>query len=129
MGYNEKAFTPEDVEQGLMNDLLNYLLDYNTKSKEYFYDIHITSDGYCTIVQWTDISYNSDGDESKFDFVDYDEVVMKELILPDNSIIYVHRGEQDEALKEWLEDNPSYKQDEYGRWYNEDEVVECTNSK
>ena len=129
MGYNEKAFTPEDVEQGLMKDLLDYLLDYNTKSKEYFYDIHITSDGYCAIVQWVDIPYNSDEAESKFDYVDYDEVVMKELILPDNSIIYVHRGEEDEALKEWLKDNPSYKQNDYGRWYNEDEVVECTNSK
>ena len=67
--YNSQSFTPEEVEQGLMSDLLNYLLDHNKKAKEQYYDIHITTDGYCTIVEWTDVNYDMEYDEGYFKFV------------------------------------------------------------
>lgn len=85
---NSKAFTPEEVSNGLLQDLLNYLFSYNEKSTEYFYDIHITSDGYCTIVQWCDTSYTLGVSQGGFEFVPSDCVIMKQLILPDDSVQY-----------------------------------------
>lgn len=85
---NSKAFTPEEISNGLLQDLLNYLFSYNEKSAEYFYDIHITSDGYCTIVQWCDNSYALDVFEGEFKFVPSDCVIMKQIIMPDNSVQY-----------------------------------------
>ena len=79
--YNYQAFTPEEVEQGLHLDLLNYLLDHNKKNETQYYDIHITSDGYCTIIEWTDVMYdNKYGQEGKFEYVPYNGQVMLELL-------------------------------------------------
>ena len=114
MNYNSMAFTPEDVELGLHYDLLNCLLLYNAKAKDKYNDIHITSDGYCTIVEWSNIPYSGEWG-GKFEFVDEDENVMKELQLPDDTYEYVEKEYEDEYLNEWLKDNPEYKKDSFGR--------------
>jgi len=117
--FNEKAFTPEEVELGLHLDLINHLLDYNKKATDYFYDIHITSDGYCTIVEWVDKSFNGDYDEQGFRHLNYDEVIMKEVRFPDNHIEYLFADEADEKLNEWIKENPDYKQNIFGIWYKD----------
>ena len=118
--YNYKAFTPEEVKKDLLKDLLDYLVNYNTKSEKDYYDIHITTDGYCTIVEWTDLMYDkSFGEEPHFAFVDYDEVVMKEVCFPDNHYEYMFSDEVDERFKEWLEQNPGWVKTSYGNWTNE----------
>ena len=119
--YNRQAFTPEEVKQGLLNDLLTYLLDYNKKNKTHYYDIHITTDGYCSIVEWVDVGYNNEyGDDGKFRFVNYDQVVMLEKTFPDNhrELCYDEEDYQ-ERLKEWLEENPGWVKTTYGTWTNE----------
>lgn len=115
---NSKAFTPEEVKKGLHLDLIKYLLSYGNKSDKYFYDIHIFSDGYCTIIEWVESPYNDDDGvyQGRFGFIDEDEDIMKEIKLPDNSYAYVHRGEEDEYLNKWLEDNPGWEKDAYGLW-------------
>ncbi len=40
---NSMVFTPEEVERGMVDDLLKYLIDYNIKSKERFNEILILS--------------------------------------------------------------------------------------
>ena len=55
---NSVAFTPEEVEQNLHMDLITYLLSYNQKSKSSYFDIHITSDGFCTIVEFVNLTYD-----------------------------------------------------------------------
>jgi len=121
--YNYQAFTPEEVEQGLFNDLLNYLLDHNKKNDKQYYDIHITTDGYCSIIEWTDVSYNSEyGDEGKFEFVDYDQVVMLEKEFPDNHTEMCWDEEDyKNRLDDWLKENPGWEKTEYGTWYNKAE--------
>lgn len=112
--YNYEAFTPEEVEKGLHLDLINYLLDYNKKSEESYYDIHITSDGYCTIIEWTDASYEEGEWNGAFKYVGEDQEVMTELQYPDNSIEYVFPNEKDEMLRAWLRDHPTWKKNCFG---------------
>lgn len=95
--YNEEAFTPDEVEKGLHIELLNTLLSINSKREsEVYYDIHITFDGYCTIIQWDTVGVN-DGD--CFRYIDENQVVMTEVMYPDNSYEYVFPEEADHALE------------------------------
>ena len=118
--YNSQAFTPEEVEQGLLKDLLDYLIDYNRKCKSGYYDIHICSDGYCTIVEWVDINYNFNGEEGKFEFVPSNGQVMLEYSFPDNHYEQFYSEEEyQERLQEWLKENPGWVKTPYGTWTNE----------
>ena len=118
--YNSQAFTPEEVKQGLLNDLLNYLLDYNKKCESGYYDIHICSDGYCTIVEWIDLNYNFNGEEGKFEFVPSNGQVMLKYDFPDNHTEFCYDEEDhEERLKEFLEENPGWVKTHYGTWTNE----------
>lgn len=116
--YNSQAFTPEEVEQGLVQDLINYLLDYNKKCESGYYDIHITSDGYCTIVEWLDINWDFKGEEGKFEFLNSDELIYKEVHLPDDTYVYVEKQEAEKTLDDWLKEHPGWEKDEWGRWRN-----------
>ena len=122
---NRKAFVPEEVKKGLLKDLLDYLLNYNLKSKDYYNEIHITTDGYCTIVEWEDVPYDK-GWGGTFQYIDESHVVMKEVMFPDNHSEYLFDEEEQEAIDEWLKENPGWKQNEFGIWYNE---VECQQLK
>ena len=54
-GFNEEAFTPEEIEKGAHIELINTLLKLDTMAEDgnsAFHDIHICSDGYCLVVQW-----------------------------------------------------------------------------
>lgn len=123
--YNSQAFTPEEVKNGLHLDLINYLLDYNSKAEGYFNDIHIDTDGYCVIVEWVQESYKEAC--TSFEFVDHDEEIMKVVHYPDNS--YGYASDEDEAndmLLLWLHENPGWEKNEYGRWHNKavnDELI------
>ena len=119
--YNYQAFTPEEVEQGFHLDLLNYLLEHNRRNKNQYYDIHITTDGYCTIIEWNDVSYNNEyGDEGKFEFVPYNGQVMLEYSFPDNHYEHFYSEEEyQERLQEWLKENPGWVKTHYGTWTNE----------
>lgn len=119
--YNEEVFTPEDVEAGLLNDLLKHLLDHNVKSDRAYYDIHITSDGYCTIVQWVSVPYNDEHYNGEFVYIDEDQVVMTEFRFPDNSSEYILPGTEEDAMKEWLADNPD--------WYKNDQGIYVMNHR
>jgi hypothetical protein len=113
--YNLQAFTPEEVKQGLHLDLIKYLLDYNAKSKDYFNDIHIDNDGYCTIIEW--VSESREDATTSFEFVDCDETILKIVRFPDNSYDYVE--DQDEAndrFQLWLHENPDWEKDGFGGW-------------
>ena len=119
---NSEAFTPEDVEKGLHIQLINTLLSLNNQQSDDldgFRDIRITTDGYCTIVEWC---YNIG--ESGFEFVDYDERIMKQVELPDNTIEYAFDEEDaKELLANWLEEHPGWTKNQYGRWVHESEKV------
>ena len=119
--YNYQAFTPEEVEEGLHLDLLNYLLDHNKKNENQYYDIHITTDGYCTIIEWTNVNYDEKyGPDGKFEFVPSNGQVMLEFSFPDNHYEQFYSEEEyQERLQEWLKENPGWVKTHYGTWTNE----------
>ena len=119
---NSQVFTPEEVKQGLHLDLIKHLLEMNEKSDRHYNQILVNTDGYCTMVEWVQRSYNDDSYDDRFELLEYDDVVMKEVHYPDNHYDYLPRGEVEQAFKEWCEEHPNYKQNQYGVWYNEDEV-------
>lgn len=115
--FNSQAFIPEEVEKGYHLDLIKHLLDYNRKSEKFYNEIHITTDGYCTIVEWITNSFEYKDEE--FKFVGYDEEVLIQVVYPDKSLTYAHtREEADDLLKLWLQEHPSWKQNQYGHWYD-----------
>lgn len=116
--YNSQAFTPEEVEKGLHLKLLNTLLDYNINSQEYYNDIHITSDGYCVIIEWVTNSFEYGGSEYKL--LGEDDAIYTRVDFPDSSYDYVPSDEKDIALQEWVNNNPNWKQNNYGTWYYDD---------
>ena len=111
------AFAPEEKEN--MKKLLKFLVeDYD--SEDYYNEVHITSDGYCTIVEWELVTY--DGLlGGKFEYVDGEHEVLKQLIFPDNHYEYVLDDDEEKVLEEWLKDNPGYKKNSYGSWYKEED--------
>lgn len=118
--YNSQAFTPEEVKKGLLKDLLDYLLEHNRKAEEQYYDIHITTDGYCSIVEWTGVSYKFEGEEGKFEFVPSDGYVVLERSFPDNHTELCYSEEDyQERLDEFLKENPGWVKTHYGAWTNE----------
>ena len=121
--FNSQAFTPEEVKQGLHLDLINYLLNYNSNSKECFNDIHIDNDGYCIIIEWITETYRDA--LTSFEYVGEDEVVLKIVKFPDGSYDYVE--DQDEAndrFQLWLHENPDWERDDSGKGYRRKEVKE-----
>ena len=114
---NSMAFAPEEKEN--MKKLLKFLVeDYD--SEDYYNEVHITSDGYCTIVEWELVTY--DGSlGGKFEYVDEDHEVLKQLIFPDNHYEYVLDCDEEKVLEEWLKEHPEYVKNEYGRWVNKEE--------
>ncbi len=119
--YNYQSFTPDEVEQGLLQDLLNYLLDHNKKNKNQYYDIHITTDGCCSIVEWNDVSYdNTYGPDGKFEYVPADGCIMIEKTFPDNHTELCYDEEDyQERLNDFLKENPGWVKTPYGTWTNE----------
>lgn len=114
---NEMVYTPEEVEKGLHLDLISTLLKHNSCTYDYYNDIHITTDGYCTIVEWEHLPHGGEYG-GKFVYVGEDETVVKILEFPDKHIEYVDEKYEDcdEMIKEWLEKNPGWSLDTYGNW-------------
>lgn len=106
--YNSQAFSPEEVKAGLMNDLIQLLLSYNQESEKYYHDIHITTDGHCTIVEWETLPYSHEWG-GKFVYCGENEFVAHYFYLPDNSVAVSTSEEEDEdILDEFYQDNPDY---------------------
>ena len=117
--YNYQSFTTEEVEQGLHLEFLNTLLNYNKVSKTHYNDIHLTTDGYCTIIEWETIPYNHEYGGS-FKYVGEDEVIMLERHFPDNHTELCYNEEDyKERLDEFLKENPGWVETSCGTWTNE----------
>lgn len=120
MKYNSQAFTPEEVAKGLHIKFLQALLDISEKLDNSHFEFHITTDGYCTIIEWADV--NPEYEDDYWKFVDYEHEVMYKVEFPDNHYEYVFDEEEGkELLDEWLKENPGWKKNDYGHWYNEKE--------
>ena len=101
--YNRQYFSKDDVEAGLHLKFIQFLLD-NFESKEYRVDMHIYhEDCKAIVVEWARQLWNHIDEMGKFSFVSGDEVVMKEVILPDNSYTYAFSDEEaKELIDNWV---------------------------
>lgn len=117
---NSMAFVPEDKEN--MKKLLKYLVeDYD--SKEYYNEVHITNDGYCTIIEWDSVPFDGSFG-GKFEYVDEDHLVVKDVQFPDNHYEYLTDDYEEDAIKEWLEENPGWEKTGWGWRKVEDKKTE-----
>ena len=66
--FNSMAFTPEEVRKGLLDKFVKTLNDLNQEKEQGFIEYHVTTDGFCTIVEFDDL-YIRDEDD-KFQYVD-----------------------------------------------------------
>lgn len=122
--YNSMYFSKEDVAKGLHLKLIETLLNLSLESREEVVHIHTyTEDFGAVIVDWCQHNYEyDDNDTNTFVYIDSDECVMIERSFPDNHYEYFHNEEEyKEAFDTWLSEHKSYKQDDYGRWYDEEE--------
>ena len=123
--YNYQAFTPEECKKGLHLKLIQSLLEISEKFEDSHFEFHITTDGYCIIIEWIDV--NQEYEDDYWKFVDYEHEVMYRVEFPDNHYEYVSdEDEAKELLDEWLKENPGWKKNEYGHWYNEKEQEDWT---
>lgn len=119
--YNSEAFLPEEVKAGRHIRLIETLIDldgYDPDDRvdrgclDRFHDIHITSDGYCLIVEWCDHYFDEGVGEGSFQFVGSDQRVADEITLPDNSIELAWDAEDAKRIIDnWTAKHPEYQQD------------------
>lgn len=121
--YNEEAFTPEEVKNGKPLKLLKTLFELQKdavgeeSNADKAFDIRIWTDGYCLIIDWCDRWFDPNIDSGHFEFIDEDQVVMKEVAFPDNSFEYVFDDEEAKArLDEWLKEHPKWHKNQFGMW-------------
>lgn len=129
--YNSEAFVPEEVKAGMVEELVSFLLKQDRKAQDVNFkagnkhfsckDIHITSDGYCTIVEWCD---KDDVIGECFEFVGEGEQVMQWLTMPDNTSILCEKSKaaEDEVWNEWKAEHPKWKQDWAGEWFEDESL-------
>lgn len=111
--YNYMSFTPEEAEA--CAELLATLLHINALDKDHYNDVHITTDGYCTIVEWAWVPHNH-AYGGQFKYVDEDQETCLARALPDGTLFHFdNEWEYEEALVQFLRDNPNYVRDG-GRW-------------
>ena len=111
------AFTPEEVEKNLHLDLINFLLTYNKKAENSFVDIHVTTDGYCVIVEFANITRGVNDNTEGFVFMDEEHYLLKRVEFPDGHYEYMDDDDEDDAISQWLAAHPGFERDEHGYWW------------
>ena len=93
---------------------------------EHFNELRIRNEEDAFIVEWIQEPYSRDYGGS-FEYVPEDGYVMLERQLPDGTFEMFHSDEDyQETLKEWLQENPGWEKNEYGRWFNREENERIT---
>lgn len=97
-------FSKEDVRQGLHLKLIKFLFE-NMETPEYRIDVHAYSEaeeaGTIT-VEWVRQPWDAIDDYGCFKFVDGDEHICKEIVLPNQAVAYAPTEEAaKKLLREW----------------------------
>lgn len=70
------------------------------------------------VVEWTQVPWSGDYG-GHFEYVDEDQVIMEEYLLPDNTYVLLSDDEEfKEYLDNWLKENPGWIKTPYGTWTN-----------
>lgn len=122
---NSQYFSKEQVDSGEFQQLLSFLMSESYGSGNHYNDIHIyPADCGAFIVEWVQLPWSHEYGGKGFQYVDEDQVVMLDRQFPDNhSELCYDEDDYKERLEEFLRGHPYYKQNEFGRWYIEEEVI------
>lgn len=112
---NSISFTPDEIKNNLHLDFLNFLFKYNEKAENSFFDIHITTDGLCMIVEFARVDYR-DSNYEGFVYLDDEHQLLRQITFPDNHYEYFPDNEVEEVLNNWLKDHPEWELDQFGNW-------------
>ena len=116
---NSVYFSREDVSKGLMAEFIAVLCRNTYESENLMNDIHIKPEDIGAFaVEWVQVPWDHSYG-GKFEFVDEDQEVCDDLVLPDGSRDYTPDGE--DYLKWWLEENPGWEKEEWGHWHKNEE--------
>ena len=98
-GVGKLVVLPEETE--LVSDFIEFAMNYNKTSKESQMEVLLTSDGYCTIIEFAVIDYSCKGECPHFELVGTEERVVSDS---ENS------DDKDDSLDGW---RPHHDHEEY----------------
>lgn len=116
---NSQYFSKEQVANGEMQKLLDFLMSEAYGSGDHYNDIHIyPSDMGAFVIEWEQTPWSHDYG-GKFEYIDEEHVVMLEKRFPDGSYELFHDEEEfNEQFNEWLKENPGWVKTDYDTWTN-----------
>ena len=125
---NSVYFSKKAVENGDFQEFLNILMkqcytDNDDREFMHFNDIHIfPCDCEAFIIEWVQKPWSGEYG-GRFEYCDEEQVPMKAYDFPDNHFEYFASDkEYEEALKDWLEENPGWHQHGImNTWVKDDE--------
>ena len=107
--------TNKDALQ-LAQKFIASLLQHNIDSIDDYTDIHIYQEETLIIVEWTQVFYDDNFPQDHFVLLDSDHTIVEEIIMPDNSILYVFESEdKEERINMWHAENPGWI-NQNGKW-------------
>ena len=120
---NSMYFNEKDINNGLLTAFITILNKLSYDSKTYYNDIHIKpEDCGAFSVEWSQEPWTGEYGGG-FQYVDEDQEVCTDLEFPDGHFEYVPVGAEEDSIEGWLEENPGWRKNEYGRWVNEEETI------
>lgn len=119
MCVNSQSFSKEQIENNEMTEFVNMLCKLSYGEGSTYNDIRIRpTDCGGFVVEWAEVSWDHQYGGS-FEYVDDDQVVVKEYIFPDNHTELCYNDDDfNERLEEFLKENPGWEKTSYGTWTN-----------
>lgn len=119
MCVNSQSFSKEQIENNEMTEFVNMLCKLSYGEGSTYNDIRIRpTDCGGFVVEWAEVSWDHQYGGS-FEYVDDDQVVVKEYVFPDNHTELCYNDDDfNERLEEFLKENPSWEKTSYGTWTN-----------
>lgn len=110
---NRQFFSKDDVSNGAFDAFLKALIAFGVASKSHYNDIHIANaDDGAVSLEWEEVSYSHHEEEGEFVFLEANQAVFKEVLMPDGSSQYVMDGcDEEKLLEEWLKTHPEWHHD------------------
>ncbi len=117
MSVNSMYF--ESLEEAMK--FIQVLHENSENDSTHYNDIHTYIEEHAYIVEWVQIPHDH-AYGGQFKFVDEDQDVMNYRSFPDDHAEwFLSEADYQDALEEWLKENPGWKQNQWGHWYNVEE--------
>ena len=119
MCVNSQSFSKEQIENNEMTEFVNMLCKLSYGEGSTYNDIRIRpTDCGGFAVEWAEVPWDHQYGGS-FEYVDEDQVVVKEYVFPDNHTELCYNDDDFVCrLNDFLKENPGWEKTAYGTWTN-----------